>query len=452
MALSFVYLTHASKIKTVKSKSFVVGKAIGELLDALHMEFPSKVLTMNMNEKNYFLDEVHNEIQRWTNAPTQIYNYRAKKNYTYDSFSSVILSSNQPLFYKFFKTHFEQDTLKMINSKVKRRTRTYQREFLLIYSSTVSTYFDDSHIYGTEFSDFTQRYHFKLETFSNDSLGLYQKVCLEDTKCECRMVSLNNFNIQAKKWNKKTFKFKMPSKSFNYCPMNYFNFAEQHAKTKSIIQMLNQNFVRTFAQHHNMQLIGNTDTDEDYQFYIANGKQYLEENSLIGEYVSGCHMTSPLSISNLRFAVTRGLAYTPAEKMILPFDTWTWILICVSVVIGFIVIFALTKIICIPPLRRFTLGKSNIDPFFNLVRIFFGVDLVYVPSENCARFFITIFTLYCFIFRTVYQGKMFDFMTMKITKSTPQSIQELFERKIPLIDLYNDHETKNVKLNDSSFM
>lgn len=448
MTLNISVLTIAIGTKSQRVESSVIGRAIGELLDALHAEFPSKIFIMNMEEGNYFLDNVVNDILQSSDAPTQIYNYRAKEKYEYGGFSSVIVSTNV-IFCKFFESHFDNVTDKMINRKLKRRTRTYQRDFLLTYSSDILTVFDDYIAYkDIEFLQYTHRYHFELGTFSNGSLVLFQKICLEHIECECRLVKLNHFDIKTGRWNSRSIDFKMPSKSFNFCRMNYFTFFERKT-TESVTQRLNQDFLDIFAQHYNIQLVEKTeDYDKEIQFLIVNGKQYLQEKNLLAEVISEFHMTSPLTISNLRFAVTRGLSYTPAEKMVLPFDEWTWILIIGSIVAGFIVILFLAKMIS-KPLKRLTLGSSNFDQSFNLVRIFFGVDMVHVPLENCARFFIMIFMLYCIVIRTAYQGKMFEFMTSKVTKSTPQTIEELLEKKIPLIDIHYDDEKKKVQLHDA---
>lgn len=62
-------------------KSKVIGRAIGEVLDTLFTEFPSKILIINMNKNNSFLEDIQNEVLRWSGAPAQIYNFRAREKY-----------------------------------------------------------------------------------------------------------------------------------------------------------------------------------------------------------------------------------------------------------------------------------------------------------------------------------------------------------------------------------
>lgn len=198
----------------------------------------------------------------------------------------------------------------------------------------------------------------------------------------------------------------------------------------TFIQLLNNAFLEVFEKHHNLKVLELTERTRSLvqkpQMFIFNDAQYLKDDDS-NSRISQLYISFPLAIIRNRFLVTRGLSYTPAEKMILPFDRWSWILIITSVAIGFIVIAVLTVHIVPESIKHLTLGEMTSEPSFNLVRIVFGMQLICDPTRNSARFLVMIFTLFCMVLRTAYQAKSFEFVTGNVRKSTPHSIQELLD-------------------------
>lgn len=118
--------------------------------------------------------------------------------------------------------------------------------------------------------------------------------------------------------------------------------------------------------------------------------------------------------------------YTPYEKLILPFDYETWILLILTFSLSFFIIFVINRF----PLhiREVFYGKSITTPSLNIISIFFGISLIKTPIRNFPRSILIIFVLFCLIFRTCYQSKLFEFMTSQPRRQPPKSVEDLYDR------------------------
>lgn len=108
------------------------------------------------------------------------------------------------------------------------------------------------------------------------------------------------------------------------------------------------------------------------------------------------------------FTIPQPEFYSPLEKVFLPFDTYTWILFLAvntfaAVVVG-VLSFAPKQV------REFCYGRGVNTPIFNMVKIFFGIGQTVLPGRNFARFILVLYIFFCLIFRTVYQGKHYEFL------------------------------------------
>jgi hypothetical protein len=105
------------------------------------------------------------------------------------------------------------------------------------------------------------------------------------------------------------------------------------------------------------------------------------------------------------FLSTPAEAYTPYEKMILPFDLSTWILLNVTFVTAFAVIFIVNRF---PGhIQELFYGHKVQNCSWNVIRIFFGISQTKLPLNAFARFILLLFLFFCLIFRTCYQNKLF---------------------------------------------
>lgn len=139
-------------------------------------------------------------------------------------------------------------------------------------------------------------------------------------------------------------------------------------------------------------------------------------------------MTFPIKFISFTFLATRGLPYSPTEKLILPFDDPTWIAIISSFIIGFLTILIVYQF---PhSIQNFVFGRDNKSPSLCFAQIFFGIGLVHVADRNFARYHFMIFTLFCLIIRTAYQGKMFEFMTTDVRKPSVEICQDILDQNV----------------------
>jgi hypothetical protein len=118
------------------------------------------------------------------------------------------------------------------------------------------------------------------------------------------------------------------------------------------------------------------------------------------------------------------------EKLLLPFDLETWIMIIITFAIGFLTILIIYR--CNKTIQRFVFGTYVRDPSLYLTSIFFGIGVTRLPGRNFARFLFMVFTLYCLIIRTAYQGKMFDFLNIDVKRPTASSEEDLIQNQIPI--------------------
>jgi hypothetical protein len=126
------------------------------------------------------------------------------------------------------------------------------------------------------------------------------------------------------------------------------------------------------------------------------------------------------------FLLTPSETYTNYEKILFPFDLTSWILFTLSFCMTLLAIAIVNRQ---PRETQAIIIGSNIrHPTYNVVGVFFGIAQMRLPRENCPRILLTFFVYLCLIFRTCYQGRMFDFMTSDMTKPDPETIDELIDR------------------------
>lgn len=141
--------------------------------------------------------------------------------------------------------------------------------------------------------------------------------------------------------------------------------------------------------------------------------------------------------------VTPSEVYSPYEKLALPFDLLTWILLALTFVITFITIFfvnAFSK-----RTRHIVYGHRINNPLLNFFSIFFGISQTQLPVQNFPRFILNLFIWFCLIFRTCFQNKMFEFMTSEPRKPPPKTLSDLIDRNYTIYTALDHDILRNVK-------
>ncbi|CAG9810542.1 unnamed protein product [Chironomus riparius] len=138
------------------------------------------------------------------------------------------------------------------------------------------------------------------------------------------------------------------------------------------------------------------------------------------------------------FAVTPGEFYTNYEKLLLPFDDVTWILLLLTFVLAFSVIFVvklMPKVV-----KTLLFGHQALHPALNILQIFFGVAQFRLPKDSVPRFILMLFIGFCLIFRTCYQSKIFEFMTSDMRKPPPKDVKDLIKNNFTIKSCNEGHE------------
>jgi len=148
---------------------------------------------------------------------------------------------------------------------------------------------------------------------------------------------------------------------------------------------------------------------------------------------AGYHVTSTFHQTSFIFLITPSEPITITEKLFLPFDTQTWIMLIITFVTAFLVIFI--SHLMPEKIRNLIFGKGIKTPGLNIFFIFFGIGQMKIPDKSFPRFLLMVFILFCLIFRTCYQSKLFEFMTSDMRKASPMTIDDLYENNFTIYAL-----------------
>lgn len=163
-------------------------------------------------------------------------------------------------------------------------------------------------------------------------------------------------------------------------------------------------------------LLGQSDEDADN---IVLKRSFSEENW-------SEHVTSPYKHECFRIIIPPPESYTSYEKLLLPFDVITWILF----LLNFLFAFQIILIVNFMPkwIQNLIYGENVRMPSLNVVRAFFGIGQTRLPKKYFPRVLLIIFILFCLIFRTAYQGVLFELITADIKKSLPETMKEFSDK------------------------
>ncbi|KAG5679853.1 hypothetical protein PVAND_009390 [Polypedilum vanderplanki] len=159
----------------------------------------------------------------------------------------------------------------------------------------------------------------------------------------------------------------------------------------------------------------------------------------------------------LSIAVTPTEYYSNYEKVFMPFDVTSWILFSFSFFIVFLAISIIQKKLS-RKIQNLIFGVKIRNPGYNAMSGFFGISQSKLPTENCPRILLIFFLYFCLVFRTCYQGRMFDFLTSDMRKPYPENVEDLIEQKYEIYqikntrDAINDERAKIIKLYQIPFV
>lgn len=251
---------------------------------------------------------------------------------------------------------------------------------------------------------------------SKDLIDLVTSFMFTPKKCRINQpVTINRFSRGSMRWITPIF-----------FPKKYENL---HSCTLSVITgyslkiSLPFNIIKCFSEINNFKIKVrfNPETnilpDNEFDFYALSTYEGSNQHIIIGH---------PYEIYQVTLFVPPGLPYTPLEKMILPFDSETWIAIVLTLLFTFVVV----QIINFTPpfIKNFCFGRNIRSPTMNFINILLTGLQNKVPGRNFSRFILMLFIIWCLIIRTCYQSGMFKYLQKDVRKPEIKSIVELIEK------------------------
>ncbi|KAG5683275.1 hypothetical protein PVAND_012565 [Polypedilum vanderplanki] len=181
-------------------------------------------------------------------------------------------------------------------------------------------------------------------------------------------------------------------------------------------------------------------------FSISFLKWYLKEfrTFFSNERISTLIQT-PLYEEEYRLIITPPRSYNSYEKLFLPFDGTTWILLIVTFCIAFLVVMLVNNLS--QRIQDIIYGENVRMPGFNTVSIFFGIGQTKIPNKFFPRTLLLLFIIFCLIFRTAYQSILFELITNDVREPLPKTINDLKKQNFTakfLITRHNQYLQTNV--------
>lgn len=432
LILIFLFISNSTCEKVVKVE--IASRAIAQILNELNEVYLTRFSIVIIGQEPS-LDQIANGIIKRSSTPLEI-----KKHLNISEI--YIIRFNEPQIilcdYNYRKEY----------SVIKNKNDTFTR-YLAYKNSFIIEYFHNFSL-SKNYSETIQNdsYHRKYlilqEIHENDSLLMFNNVLFHSNSCVSIFKCVNTFSSATMTWELGTTNYVQKFHNFHKCNIHVWfikttnpDFANHLIKFKHNKNYLNNRILvdgyhgeiaNIFAEKFDITYRREIATENKELFFeivIVDISDYLNFNYIVS------HLTTPLSCYEFTFVVTRGAKYSQFEKLTLPFDFITWVLISILFVVGFVTIFVFYRLSM--ELQEIVFGNRSFNPSLNLIMIFFGFGLIHVPSRNFARFLFLMFVLYCLIIRTAYQGKMYEFMTADVRKPTATTVQEMFDMKIPII-------------------
>lgn len=243
-----------------------------------------------------------------------------------------------------------------------------------------------------------------------------------ESKCDVEQtVTLNSFNIKKEKWNKplkidynfenyhgctlsvysEVFRIYFVDMLFepeaffirNLIPEPYLKIITEAYEKRNEIEF---NFLQIFAKQGNFTM-EKTSRENERKKVI-----FLTTHIILFQYV---HSSMEFFQEDYTLIATPAQAYNSYEKLMLPFDFTTWILLVVTFIISFATIFIANQ--ASKKYQQIVFGLKVQTPSLNVAGTFFGIAQHKLPSNNFARIILILFVYFCLIFRTAYQGVFF---------------------------------------------
>ena len=276
--------------------------------------------------------------------------------------------------------------------------------------------------------------HFRTYLIVEDNeIVLYGAPVFTPQQCHMRqLVEINRFSTETQTWSTDKF-FTTMIEDFFGCEVTFmllkdisYTIAEDRKSYKLhgyLVKMVN-----ALSTTLNFEIDYNLCEEEDFK---TDKGDFILTMVIIKE-LNDEHKSAPVFMSSAAvIVVPLGAPYTPLEKLLLPFDELTWILILTFFGTAFATV-ALLRFKIMWSIKKRVVGPNVTTPGLNIFRILMGISTKILPKANIARFMMMNFILFCLIMRTAYQGKYFEFLTSIPRKKPITTFEELAEKNFPI--------------------
>jgi hypothetical protein len=278
---------------------------------------------------------------------------------------------------------------------------------------------------------------------STSSVDLYTFEWYTKEKCNAKqLIKLNSFSKKSQKWNK-NLSIDEKFKNFHGCMLTV-RLGENYMMTNidrtslepfgPIVDLFKaMAHVGNFTYNYQMIRIHITQNYEKVIENIPRNGMVVKHDAffqmavfMFSAVAEQLHFITLFKEEKVSCLLTPGEPYDSYEKLLFPFDFWTWM--CLLVVFG--CTFGSIIVINLLPrcFQNLFYGEHVMTPALNVGAIFFGISQTQLPFKNFPRIILVTFVLFCLVMRTAYQGVLFELIAAAIRKPIPKTFYDLYTR------------------------
>lgn len=350
-----------------------------------------------------------------------------------DSFSVKIRNCNTPLITLNSSSFWSFDSIKIFRGTFKKIRWQLYRHLVHIFNATLD---DVAESFGID--PLIDNVAFLLNE-TDRSIDLVTSFMFTEKKCrKNQFVTINEFNKATMKWSSGNF---YPNKHNNFykCPMIVLKMAKEN------IENIFDAFLSVMSQTLNF-TVQTSYAESKTQFEKA---FFYNENDFYKAVVdiresSWRHVI--LTQEKAVFIVPQGEPLTQLEKLLSPFDFYTWTLIAATLLICI----ALIQIVGLSSkvVRNLSFGVEVQSPTMNILNIFLCGGQTKVPRTFSARFMFLNFLFWSLCIRTCFQSLSYRALQLDNRHPPMKTIEDLkLNNFTQYVFEYNEASEKDLENN-----
>lgn len=245
------------------------------------------------------------------------------------------------------------------------------------------------------------------------SIDLVTSIVFTKEKCEeNQFVTINRFDKDTMKWENDRF-YPRKYRNFHKCPLTVGRTAKIKKKSFDIV-------IKEMSEALNFEVVN----IESKSFADLETLYRNNTCDFVGlPFSPKTHLFIVLGFEYGTFFVPPGSQLNQVEKLMLPFDTETWIWIAGTLMCAFVTIQVISLLS--KRAKDACFGKNVDSPSMNLLSIFFCGGQSKVPENSWARCIFLTFIAWSLIIRTCFQSLSYRALQMDLRHSPMKTIQDL---------------------------